>query len=559
MIQQVSGVSNQKGCVITVHGVGVTKAGETLTGIETHFSKSCSTYYKSFDLIAGGIRFPACHSPEPKAPDLLEINWADVQRPSKSWISAFSHLAKILIGMLHLADHWVDRGNKGSWLISVYRVLFELTTIWTIPFVTYEMALVSVAKSNTWIVVVAGTGLVVAITLHVRKWSKSLLFGGILFSLVYLVIGLLVCESNTGFSEWLTNYTANNYVNRHLFFPFFVAALFIFIMFPRGSKKGTLEQRLARFGMAYMPILGVSIVGACLWVLVIPLVSGSEAFDSWTGIHDRVLKAKNYDLKAAEWFHFGVITVFGCIALISAVIYMVRRINGSSCAGVGVRNTLPVLVGFIPIGLIVVCLAMYTTLPSKFLSEDKLSVYEIYKISALRVLPFLPWLLTPMVIVLDVVGDIVFLALPEGDCLSIRREVSDRIHSVLDHVSSNYDGIIIILAHSLGSVIALQELSKRKDSDRFQFITVGSPISSIHKRFLGWSPTIEEGYEGLPKRWHNINRYGDYVGSKIDELDEGSNQCLGKRGFGKYWDNYGGHVKYWDDPVVLRSLTKFLT
>jgi hypothetical protein len=137
--------------------------------------------------------------------------------------------------------------------------------------------------------------------------------------------------------------------------------------------------------------------------------------------------------------------------------------------------------------------------------------------------------------------------------------VRSRFRSVVDHVRLE-DGIsrLIIVAHSQGSVIALDELahSWRRDElpPGISLVTLGSPISHLyHHYFPGaypdWKDPWWDELFARVTRWANFYRAGDYVGTTIDPTSrcQFSEQALGE----------GGHSNYWTDPRLLAALERW--
>ncbi|MBI4659517.1 MAG: hypothetical protein HY735_11810 [Verrucomicrobia bacterium] len=287
-------------------------------------------------------------------------------------------------------------------------------------------------------------------------------------------------------------------------------------------------------------------------MLAIPLATvlgGKANYEVWQELHSMVLVSGHYDLKKAEWTHLAALTVLGLMALGTATVYALRRwggIFGKQSSGIGARNAVPWLCGFIPIGTIVVGAALYMdvivgqTVPSA-------DVLEIYRISALRVIWFLPWLLNPLVIVIDVIGDVIFFALEANKRLSIGSDVERRFLTAIRYARTQTRSDIVVLSHSLGTVISAQFLCAL-GQDGIKLITTGSPISSLHGRFLNWHLKDLPDFKKYPDHWVNIYRDGDYIGGPIERIESVVQYC----------HHGGGHVGYWDDDDVFRAVQRAL-
>ncbi|MBI4659518.1 MAG: hypothetical protein HY735_11815 [Verrucomicrobia bacterium] len=259
-----------KRCVITVHGVGVTNPGDSLTGLERRFSRGFDASYECKTISLDGCEFAVRHSEHPEAPELIEVNWADIQRPRQNWFSMFGYLARVLAGSLHLAENWSGTSLARQWIIRGYRVAFEAVVIWKVPFIVYLMLLVSAAQSYRWVVAITGTALIVSATWWVRKWSWPIVLGGVFFSGYYAHVGWKVAASEAGahsgaFSTWTTEFiqcTSLDYIRGHKWLPIIVLVLATTILWP--DRRSTWEQRLARLGFTYPPLLAVALIGACM-------------------------------------------------------------------------------------------------------------------------------------------------------------------------------------------------------------------------------------------------------------------------------------------------------
>jgi hypothetical protein len=118
---------------------------------------------------------------------------------------------------------------------------------------------------------------------------------------------------------------------------------------------------------------------------------------------------------------------------------------------------------------------------------------------------------------------------------------------------------LIIYAHSLGSVIAVDTLLRYPDSLRnvkcLDLVTIGSPL----KRLFSWgfpelfaSPlAIHSALSGLlPEfRWVNVYRPLDFIGASIGSR----NGPIRDRTTGQLFRN---HTNYWGDPMVTEEVEK---
>jgi hypothetical protein len=119
---------------------------------------------------------------------------------------------------------------------------------------------------------------------------------------------------------------------------------------------------------------------------------------------------------------------------------------------------------------------------------------------------------------------------------------------------------VIIAAHSLGSVIAVDSLlSHRETWDKFtriDLITAGSPLKRFLSRFFPsaypapevLSDALKCTFESI--RWINIYRISDYIGGGLNRKKRTAIE-----GIPIYRRIWKSHSNYWQDPYVIKCLT----
>jgi len=530
-----------KSLVLTIHGVGGVETGSTLRGLSGHFESNRSASYSVTSPYISGVQYYRLSSDRCNAPDLIEINWTDIRRPPKSPFTEIWHLPKLLFAMLHLSEKWPGAPEIRQPLLCIYRLLIEFS-VWMVPYIVYVMLLICIQESS-WrllFVFIASTAVGV-LAFSVRKWSRSFFIFGILSSLIYLGAGLYAIADHNQLTS-IAKAASQSYVLRHQSFPLLIYALF-FVTMLSSAKQLNVEQRLTRFAFAYIPFLAVAVLGSLLWVITIPLVQGTRGYLEWSAIHASILQKAHYDLRLSEYSHLAAILLLGFGALAAVALYGIRSNIVSYCrmSGEGVRNAIPILAGLVPISLLGVTVVIIYGLVAKP-NIETVDVLKVYEISALRVVPFLPWLLTPLRVVVDIIGDVVFTALPATHQLSIREQVLHRIDAVLDWASKNNYSKIVVFSHSLGTVLSSLAIAKKAVTT--SLLTTGSPISTLHSRFLA----IKNPLDPDKILWLNAFRAADYIGGPIPDLPEKNNIEFDR----------GGHTGYWDDPRILTIIEGIL-
>ncbi len=149
-------------------------------------------------------------------------------------------------------------------------------------------------------------------------------------------------------------------------------------------------------------------------------------------------------------------------------------------------------------------------------------VVKVYVWSALRILPWLVAMVTPVATLLDVLADVVFYITDERLALSSFKVCNERLCKLYNHARRTYASIEVV-AHSQGSVIAYNVLPADQ-----KLITVGSPLGTLYERYLGLRLTPRT-------EWRNLYRSGDYIGGPVGIIAVDVN--IGA----------GGHTSYWSD------------
>jgi hypothetical protein len=153
-------------------------------------------------------------------------------------------------------------------------------------------------------------------------------------------------------------------------------------------------------------------------------------------------------------------------------------------------------------------------LPISSTSTANLTPLEIYAKSAFRIVPFLlPALIPPLRAVLNVAADVLLYILPPVFPLSLQSKSRERFRALLTYLRARHPNTpISVIAHSQGTVITSDVLGE--DNWRItRLVTVGSPLSSLYRRFLGHCLGV------LPRcEWINIYRLSDYIAGPISNL-----------------------------------------
>lgn len=106
---------------------------------------------------------------------------------------------------------------------------------------------------------------------------------------------------------------------------------------------------------------------------------------------------------------------------------------------------------------------------------------------------------------------------------------------------------ITVIAHSLGSVVAVQGLQQMHGTlpAKPALVTMGCPLTHIYTQYFADNYAVPQGCTGWHNGWHNIYRCDDFVGTHVI-------------GFGTDAANHrvraAGHINYWTDTEVWKRL-----
>jgi hypothetical protein len=145
-----------------------------------------------------------------------------------------------------------------------------------------------------------------------------------------------------------------------------------------------------------------------------------------------------------------------------------------------------------------------------------------------------------------------------------RRQIAKRLRAVVEEVLKTGPTHLLFIAHSQGTVIALEELRKRRWTRRLAglqsvtLMTFGSPVTNLYQNYLPlrYGNVTAGRWQTLTRNvgtWVNVYRTDDFVGTRIDSPrpDWPTNVPLlpGLR--------LRGHTRYWE-PEVFRAVRQFL-
>jgi hypothetical protein len=545
-----------KELLVTVHGVGETAAGQTILGLSTVLSPQNA--YTRADLVLNGQQYARLRSTEPDQPDLIEVNWSDVERPRRSTFGVLRHWLKLSFATLHLGAGWPARpmqknGQADADSVEMrplptgrlvtpllYRGVMELYAVWVVYPVLFCLGWVTLDAVPRTAFVAGVFALVAGLLAITWTWSPCLRYGGCCCLLILAVLIIALClwpERELGAVAATTwAYCLGQYAAVAL-----IPVILVELLWRLGLREAVRPPSVVCLAMNYLPLVALSMFGAVVWAGVLNVVvrmTDTEAMQKWARAF---LENLFYDVMWVEWVTAGVTAGIAVLCGVGAALYGGRSKHASQTEvlpGRFAQNLLLALLATMPFLLALPAVAMLGTfeLPPRGTPDHAVShVVTVYTVSATRAIPVLGLLVTPFAIVLHVLADVILYLAREDTALSAPTRFQERLAVLLTHLGGKYDRIWV-LAHSQGSVIALDVIRSQPRSVRksLALITLGSPLGALYQRFLGCQ--LEEIGD---LRWINVYRSGDYVGGPIDLLND-KNKMIGE----------GGHVNYWADDRI---------
>ncbi|MEQ9065810.1 MAG: hypothetical protein RLO18_03755, partial [Gimesia chilikensis] len=125
-----------KDVVVTIHGVGDAIPGASLSALAS--ASGGRNAYSRADLVLGSITYPRLLGDDNSGPDLLEVNWSDIQRPQRSVLGALLHVLKLGVGIPSISFDWNSSSGSFGHARAIYQQLVQTTFLW----ITFPVLLV---------------------------------------------------------------------------------------------------------------------------------------------------------------------------------------------------------------------------------------------------------------------------------------------------------------------------------------------------------------------------------------------------------------------------------
>jgi hypothetical protein len=260
------------------------------------------------------------------------------------------------------------------------------------------------------------------------------------------------------------------------------------------------------------------------------LVQGNPKYTLW------------YDVAAVAVLSVAVMT-FGVRAVLRHRRWATRRTSmkpiDSSVAPRLIVSP-PIMWSLLGFAILVSPLAIVDGLPFAFVRVARISYGWVYLFLIMATIVFLIWSGVSRNI-LHILNDIIIhFARPHTAkiCVSpntvlryhARHRIANRFRKILKKVLEGSPKEIIIVAHSQGTIIVLEELLKRrseallKEVPSLKLVTLGSPLTHLYQHHFPFLyPSISDGrwkrLRTYVPNWYNAYRVDDYVGNSIAAPD----------------------------------------
>jgi hypothetical protein len=536
--------------VVTVHGVGDPAPGGTLRALAAGLPGPPGSYQRA-DLILGRELYPRLVSSAPALPDLIEVNWADLQRPPRSWSGALRHVLGLAMGLATVRFDWCDEAPAVRTQQACQDVVqgAVLWSLWPVLLTLVHTAVAPAGLAKAW--ALEALLVLLLVPLAHSQWRSTARVTVAGYVWLGLCLGLLgVLWFVPTWAAMVTRLSIRVYGLAQLVAVTALLAMGVEVV-SRGAR-GLIPWRrgLVGFTLAVVPLVLLSLFGACVWALVlngILAVGGQPVENALKGWQQLFTGTLGYHLASVEW---AAAWGTGCVAVLAlcAAAHSAWR-----CRGDVTRRWFGAIVVVVPLGFVLVALIML--LSSPYLGAPLAravqrcgagaDVATIYTWSAFRLLPWLVLLATPAWQVLDVLGDVGYYLMPPGEQgISSRVACRERLSQLLLFLDRGRCDRIHVVAHSQGAIIALDVLQSTSLHHPLALTTAGSPAGTLYRDLLDWPLEVPGN---TPADWCNLFRQGDPIGGPVDSTGVDDVELPGCH-----------HTDYWPEPLLTERVVQVL-
>lgn len=516
--------------------------------------------------------------------DLYEMNWSDLATPRHGFFAVLHHFIRVQLGMIQLAQAgWIagDPGPAGPSLIgAMFRYVTLGVALWVLLIPTALLFIAISGKGSLGVAIVALLVIAAVLVAHLLSKDDRVAYAGYGWAAATLGAGGYIIATATPPETYLAQ--ASFYAGLAETASGSLGILGTLEALARHWRRraagaSSPRQVLVRGALYILPFslliggFGALMVGLELYV--------AQRLAEWSIADGNKLNDLLHALSEAPGYSVVFMEVVNgtSTAVAVASILIAGLVWGGALRfglvdgrkwGDALRSAVALWLALLMVLTAVVLLALGLDLSDRFPSIEKLKVgdlpivasivlllspvaaevgtltpMEVYKYSALRLVPAVIGVFPRLREALGISTDVMFHLLPSWSSLSTAGRTRMRLLDCLTLAHRESGELPVILAHSQGSRIVHDTL--RTSPGDYRVVTVGSPIGTLHEGFLGLPVSQLTGPSGIGA-WHNLYRDSDFIGGPIGHpfvIDE-----LIRNEFRK------SHFEYYAEPQVLAKL-----
>ena len=572
--------------VVVVHGVGDPEAGyatealaSALEGVDARLRLDGRTESLWLpDLGGHADRFPMLVRRTADGEVFYaDVFWGSASRVTEGWTASVLTLFRLLFGFKSIARH-AARALEGDPVGRAMGSLAE-SVAWTLrgPVLAIN-ALLAAGLVPLFLLAGAGpdaapwaVGVTAGVAVLTPVWGRRLRGAWRLAGIwaVAFGAGWLVHLAMHGLPYTWRDGAQVQIVCLSLVFAGMIAQLIFLLLMWLGSRAGKDDARRAAFDAA-------TFAGAfqvALWGLLVPLLWALVIVWMPEGPREFLVAQlkEAVPLASFQWL-VTVVVVLGFVAA------WIKRKRAVETAGAAVPRlilhpfALAIALACAMVGSVLFLVVTFSML---LFGSNPLTRVELFdfagSVAAVGSLPVLALLSgtvrAKLRVGLDVAADVVHYlqvrdtraSTPGPTALAIRHRMRKVMETVL--ARENPDRIVIV-AHSLGSVIAVDELADHAGpcacafEGTVELVTMGSPVTHLFQHYFpgtyprDWGDPKWTHFTDRVARWRNVHRRDDFVGTAI--AGEDAAPLAGKLTNREI--AAGRHTDYWTEPDFVAEV-----
>lgn len=312
-----------------------------------------------------------------------------------------------------------------------------------------------------------------------------------------------------------------------------------------GGAKFSLTGWLVRFTSLALPFVLIGgAVGAFAWAANVSTLwlLGAEHIATfrteWAPIYKNAL---TYDLATMEFIYGAATGAFGLFLALGFMLYLLLirlPLAGKQQWPLGAfirfwlrlsMALLFVLMSIVAAFFAVDTISSISALPQigpltdryvdatlAAMGSTRESVYDIYLSSSARLLGFAPLLLPTLATATITACDVAMYVSPVSST-DYGPAARARLKALIDDLKLRHGDRIVVAAYSQGSIVSAETLDEMEGAG-VTFVTMGSPIDTLYRRFLGRSFIASAPRNAA--HWANLYRGSDFIGGRIEAAQE---------------------------------------